>query len=67
LQHRITNETRGRMTPTMQAMSDFRSGAGDDTPPSSFSEIEKVQYKDELIKLIEAEFFRDMAELSGGV
>jgi len=55
------------MTPTMQAMSDFRSGAGDDTPPSSFSEIEKVQYKDELIKLIEAEFFRDMAELSGGV
>ena len=57
----------GSMTPRMQAMSDFRSGEGDDTPPSSFSEIEKAQYKNELIRLIEIEFFREFEELRGGV
>ena len=54
------------MTPIMQAMSDFRSGKGDDTPPSRFNDIERAQYKDELVKLIEAEFFREMEELEGG-
>ena len=56
------------MTPTMQAMSDFRSGDSiDSKAPERFSASEKLEYKAELIRLFGGQLERDYQELKGGI